>query len=55
LEEDKIEIVRGLTVKNSRNLEELKKVLCELFQRMGDFEDLSIVGYDLLAKLKAKK
>lgn len=46
-----------LNVGEIRNIKqdfhELREVLRELFQRMGDNEDLSVIGYDLLEKLDA--
>jgi len=33
---------------------QLKEILRELFQRMGDYEDLTVLGYTLLEKLDSK-
>lgn len=38
-----------------KHLNKTQEVLRELFQRMGDNEDLSVVGYDLLEKIGSEK
>jgi len=60
--EDKLSELKEQVGKLNRNkhiqqryINDLREVLHELFQRMGDNEDLSKLGYDLLAKLDSEK